>query len=120
MRLNLLTRRLHRWGAVVIGLPVVLVISTGLLLQVKKQVPWVQPAEQRTDATEPAVQWGYVLAAARGIPEAGVRSWSDIDREDVRPSKGILKVGTTARWELQLRIDDGTVLQTEYRRSDLI
>jgi CubicO group peptidase (beta-lactamase class C family) len=120
MRLNILTRRLHRWGAVAIGLPIVLVISTGLLLQVKKQVPWVQPAEQRTDAIEPAVPWGYVLAAARGIPEAGVESWADIERVDVRPSKGILKVVTTSRWELQLRIDDGTVLQTEYRRSDLI
>ncbi len=120
MRLNILTRRLHRWGAVAIGLPIVLVISTGLLLQVKKQVPWVQPAEQRTDATAPAVQWGYVLAAARGIPEAGVETWADIERVDVRPAKGILKVVTTSRWELQLRIDDGRVLQTEYRRSDLI
>ena len=120
MRLNILTRRLHRWGAVAVGLPIVLVICTGLLLQVKKQVPWVQPSEQRTDATEPAVQWGYVLAAARGIPGAGVKSWADIERVDVRPAKGILKVVTKSRWELQLRIDDGAVLQTEYRRSDLI
>lgn len=120
MRLNILTRRLHRWGAIAIGLPIVLVICTGLLLQTKKQLPWVQPAEQRTDATVPAVEWGYVLAAARGIPEAGVESWADIDRVDVRPGKGLLKVVTNSRWEVQLRLDDGTVLQTAYRRSDLI
>jgi hypothetical protein len=54
------------------------------------------------------------------MPEAGVTGWEDIDRLDVRPGKGILKVITTSRWEAQLALADGAVLQVAYRRSDLI
>ncbi len=120
MRLSILSRRFHRWGAIAVGLPLILVIGSGILLQVKKQVPWVQPAEQRTTESIPAVDWPLMLAAAKGIPEAGVTSWDDIDRVDVRPGKGLLKVITKSRWEVQLALADGRVLQVEYRRSDLI
>ena len=37
-------RKTHRWGAVLVAVPFLLVLVSGLLLQVKKQVPWVQPA----------------------------------------------------------------------------
>jgi hypothetical protein len=97
-----------------------LVIASGILLQVKKQVPWVQPSEIRTEVSVPAMSWDVILAAAKAMPEAGVRSWDDIDRLDVRPGKGILKVITKSRWEAQLALADGAVLQVAYRRSDLI
>jgi uncharacterized iron-regulated membrane protein len=120
MSFSFLTRRIHRWGAIAVGLPLMLVIGSGLLLQVKKQFPWVQPAEQRTAVPTPNVPWDVILAAAKAMPEAGVTGWEDIDRLDVRPSKGILKVITTSRWEAQLALADGAVLQVAYRRSDLI
>ncbi len=120
MRLSKLSRKLHRWGAIAIGLPLVSVLASGILLQVKKQVPWVQPHEQRTEQSTPAVDWGLILAAAKGIPGAGVEQWSDIDRVDVRPGKGILKVVTNSRWEVQIALATGEILQVAYRRSDLI
>jgi len=120
MRLSILSRRLHRWGALLTALPLLLVIGTGLLLQVKKQVRWVQPTEQRTAVETPAIGWDLILSAAQTMPEAGVTGWGDIDRVDVRPSKGILKVITKSRWEAQLALADGALLQTAYRRSDLI
>jgi uncharacterized iron-regulated membrane protein len=120
MSFSFLTRRIHRWGAIAVGLPLMLVIGSGLLLQVKKQFPWVQPAEQRTTVPTPSVPWDVILAAAKAMPEAGVNGWEDIDRLDVRPGKGILKVITTSRWEAQLALADGAVLQVAYRRSDLI
>jgi CubicO group peptidase (beta-lactamase class C family) len=120
MRLSILSRRLHRWGAVAVGLPFLVVIASGILLQVKKQVPWVQPVEQRTEQRTPLVDFATVLAAAQAVPEAGITSWDDVDRVDVRPSKGLLKVIAKSRWELQLSLDDGRVLQAAYRRSDLI
>lgn len=120
MRLAFLSRRLHRWGALAIALPFLVVVSSGLLLQVKKQVPWVQPREHKTPVVTPAVGWDVILAAAQAMPEAGVTGWHDIDRVDVRPGKGILKVVTHSRWEAQLALADGAVLQVAYRRSDLI
>ncbi len=120
MRLSILSRRLHRWGSVAVFLPLLCVVASGLLLQVKKQVPWVQPVEQRTPVSVPQVGWDVILAAARAMPAAGVQGWEDIERVDVRPSKGIMKVITHSRWEAQLALADGAVLQTAYRRSDLI
>ena len=117
---SVLSRKLHRWGAVAIAVPVAIVIGTGLLLQVKKQVPWVQPPERRGSAEVPTVSMQQLLDAARGVPQAGVRDWRDVDRVDVRPGKGIAKVTAHSRWEVQVDLATGAVLQSAYRRSDLI
>ena len=113
-------RRLHRWGAIAVALPFLCVIVTGLLLQLKKQIPWVQPAEQRGTEAAITLSLPTILQIASTVPHAGISEWAHVDRIDVRPSKGILKVVGTSRWELQLDLGTGQVLQTAYRRSDLI
>lgn len=118
--IRVLSRSLHRWGAIAVALPFLVVIVSGLLLQLKKQLPWVQPPERRGSAAVPAVPFDRLLAAAQGVPAARVRSWADIDRVDVRPGKGIAKITSTSRWELQVDLGTGAVLQSAYRRSDLI
>jgi uncharacterized iron-regulated membrane protein len=112
-------RKLHRWGALAVALPFLVVIGTGILLQLKKQFDWVQPPEHR-GAGAPAVSLPDVLARASAVPQAGVRTWADVDRVDVRPEKGLIKVMTRTRWEVQLDASTGAVLQVAYRRSDLI
>ncbi len=113
-------RKLHRWGSIAVALPFVIVLCTGLLLQLKKQFTWVQPAEQKTAVRVPTVTMEQILATAQSVPEAKVSSWTDIDRLDVRPGKGIVKVATVGHWELQLDLATGAVLQSAYRRSDVI
>jgi len=54
------------------------------------------------------------------VPEAEIESWKDIDRLDVRPSKGMMKVRAANGWEIQLDSKSGEVLQVAYRRTDLI
>jgi uncharacterized iron-regulated membrane protein len=117
---RLWNRKLHRWGAIAVAVPFLIVITTGLVLQVKKQVPWVQPVEQKGTPGAPAVSMDALLAAARSVPEAGVDDWADIDRIDVRPSKGLIKIIANSRWEVQVDGASGAVLQTAYRRSDLM
>ena len=120
--LNWLTRKLHRWGALLCAIPLLLVIGSGLLLQVKKQFPWVQPpttAGAVSNAT-PQQSWADVLRIAGSVEEAQIDAWSDIDRLDVRPGKGIVKVRSNNRWELQIDLQSGKVLSSTYRRSDLI
>jgi hypothetical protein len=39
MKLHSFNRKVHYWGAIIIALPVLIIISTGLLLQMKKQFP---------------------------------------------------------------------------------
>lgn len=116
-------RRLHRWGSAAVALPFLVVLVTGVLLQLKKQLAWVQPPERRgapAAVDAPQVSFDAMLAAVRAVPEAGVRSWADVDRVDVRPSRGMAKVTSRTRWEVQLDLGTGRVLQTAYRRSDLI
>lgn len=113
-------RKLHRWGAIASALPFLVVIATGLLLQLKKQLPWVQPPEQRTEHSVPTLTMPQILAAAQSVPQAQVTSWDDIERLDVRPSKGIVKVLASNHWEVQVDLGTGAVLQSAYRRSDLI
>ena len=61
-----------------------------------------------------------ILQAARGVPEAKVATWDDIDRLDVRPGKGIFKVQAKSSWEVQVDTRTGLVPQVAVRRSDLI
>lgn len=120
MKLQVLGRRIHYWLAIAVALPALVIFGTGLLLQVKKQVPWVQPAERRGSGAAPAISFDRVLEICRGVPAAGIRSWDDVDRVDVRPARGMLKVTSRTRWEIQIDSATGAVLQSAYRRSDLI
>lgn len=113
-------RRLHRWGALLVAAPLLVIIGSGLLLQVKKHVEWIQPPERKGSGREPVVSFDRILEAARSVAEAEVRDWGDIDRVDVRPAKGMLKIQAANRWEIQVDAASGEVLQAAYRRSDLI
>lgn len=113
-------RKTHRWGAIVIALPLLLVIGTGILLQLKKEWSWVQPPSQRGKGKSPAISMEGILQAARSQPDAGIQSWNDIERIDLQPGRGMAKVQSKSRWEVQVDLQTGEVLQTAYRRSDLI
>ena len=61
-----------------------------------------------------------ILDAVRDVPDAGLTGWEDIDRLDVRPGKGIIKVRGNNDREIQLDAATGEVLQVAVRRSDFI
>ncbi|MEQ8768860.1 MAG: PepSY-associated TM helix domain-containing protein [Planctomycetota bacterium] len=113
-------RKLHRWGAILTALPVLIVIVSGLFLLLKKDVDWIQPSSATSSGGEPGISFEDILASASSAEGAGIRSWDDVDRLDVRPSKGLVKVRGKSRWEVQIDIATGDVLQVAYRRSDLI
>jgi uncharacterized iron-regulated membrane protein len=119
---RILNRRLHRWSAVAVALPFLIMLASGLLLQLKKQLDFVQPPEQRgvASASATALSLPDVLARVREIPHVGIQSWADIDRIDVRPGKNMMKVVSLTRWEVQLDLVTAEILQVAYRRSDLI
>ena len=118
--LSLWVRRAHYWGSIIIAAPLLIVISTGLLLQVKKQLSWVQPKSMRGRAGDPTLSFERILEIARATPKLSIKTWSDINRLDVRPAKGIIKIQCKNGWELQVDQGSGQVLQVAYRRSDLI
>ncbi len=113
-------RKTHYWLSIVCALPLIIVIVTGIILQLKKDSYWVQPPTMRGEGTVPNISFERVLEIAKQVEVSQVNSWSDIDRLDVRPKKGVIKVRAKNRWEIQLDHRTGEVLQVAYRRSDLI
>jgi hypothetical protein len=120
VKFNILNRKIHNWATPIIAVPLLLIIVTGILLQLKKQVSWVQPTELRGSQATPAISLPEILDAAKSVPEAEIRSWDDISRIDMRPNRGLLKVLAKNHWEIQIDTGDGRVLQSAYRRSDVI
>ena len=117
--LRVFSRKAHRVGAIVIAVPLLLVVVTGILLQLRKEIAWVQPPTQKGKGKVPTISMDAILSAARSVPEAGVNGWGDIDRVDVRPKDGIVKVQCKSTWEVQVDFQTGEVLQAAVRRHGL-
>ena len=113
-------RKIHYWGSIFCALPLLIILLTGFLLLFKKQSDWVQPPTMKGTEGAPSLLYGDLLKSLQAIPEMEVESWDDVDRLDVRPSKGVIKVRGKNRWEAQLDHQSGDVLAVAFRRSDLI
>ena len=120
MKLKILTRRVHYWVSIAVAIPLLVIISTGVLLQLKKNLAWVQPPERHGVADSPTLSLPAVLDIVRAVPEANVREWSDIPRVEYRPRRSLMKVVSSNGTEVQIDAVSGAVLQVARRRSDLI
>ena len=94
-------------------------VSSGVLLQLKKQSNWVQPNVVITSSSKPVMLQSY-LDAASSIKEANISSWDDIERIDIRPDKGIAKIKSKNNWEIQIDIETSEIYSSSFRRSDII
>jgi hypothetical protein len=61
--LNRLTRKVHYWLGAIIALPLLVVVASGILLQLKKQLTWVQPPEQKPPVKALAIGPEHMLQA---------------------------------------------------------
>ncbi|MDB4525043.1 PepSY domain-containing protein [bacterium] len=111
---------MHRWGSIIALLPITIIIFSGIVLQLKKVSPYVQPPTQSGAGTEPAIGFDRILEVVKTVPEAEIESWEDVDRLDVRPSKGVVKVRCKNRYEVQIDTETAQILHVAFRRSDLI
>ena len=88
--------------AIIALLPITIIIFSGIVLQLKKESAYIQPPTQRGAGREPAIGFERILEVARTVPEAEIESWEDVDRLDVRPGKGVVKVRCKNRYEVQI------------------
>lgn len=114
------SRQFHLWAALSVALPVVIVIISGLLLQVKKEIDWIQPPTIKGINQSPELSFDAILTRVKQVPEAQITDWNDINKLDVRPKKGVIKVQAHNHWEIQLDSVSGEVLQVAFRRSNTI
>jgi len=120
MSFNRTNRKIHKWGSLIVALPILVVIISGILLLVRKEFAYLQPPSQKGISQTPSISFERILEQVKQVEQAQVNQWSDIDRLDVRPSKGITKVRAKSQWEIQIDNETGEVLQVAYRRSDFL
>ena len=115
-------RQVHYWLSLAVFVPAGIMFAAGMFLMLKKEIEWIQPATQRGEISQqiPQASFEEMVAAARQHPKAGINSWSDIDRIDLRVDKGVAKLRANSGWEVQIDTKTGDVLHVAYRRSDLI
>lgn len=121
-------RRFRVWHRYLgLGLALFLLVSavTGLLLGWKKDADWIQPPTQRGEAKSLSA-W-LPLDRLADTATAGLyaarpdQRGNPVDRLDVRPGKGIVKVlFEQDNWEVQVDGGTGAVLSVAKRHSDWI
>ncbi len=114
IRWNRLLRQFHLWGTLVISIPIIIVITTGILQQVKNENGWLPPTI-KGEGQEPYLSFDEILEAAKQAPEAGIADWGDVSRLQVKNGQGVTKVRAKNGWEVQVDHQTGEILQVAYR-----
>ncbi|GAB1446580.1 hypothetical protein MASR2M41_23690 [Flammeovirgaceae bacterium] len=116
-------RTWHRFIGTGLGFFMLITATTGILLGLKKNVDILQPPEQKGTSTDLS-QWvsidDIVKSATYAVDSVVGRSIK-VDKLDVRPSKGIVKVlFKDGYWEVQVDGTTGKSLSVLRRHSDWI
>ncbi|MEM1321037.1 MAG: PepSY-associated TM helix domain-containing protein [Bacteroidota bacterium] len=118
-------RKFHRYLGLSLAILLVISALTGILLALKKDVDIIQPPTQKGQSKQ-LTEWQSLdqlaakatAALAQAQPE---QADNPINRLDVRPSKGIVKVlFKNQHWEVQIDGKSGEVLSIARRHSDWI
>jgi len=113
-------RKIHNWATLFVMIPLTIITITGIVLMFKPNHAWIQPPTAKGSGKTPTLFFATMLDTIKAVPGANVSSWEDIDRIDVRPNKGVAKVQLKSNLEIQVDLATGTVLQSAFRRSDII
>ncbi len=115
-------RRLHKWIAVPLFVFMFIIGLTGVLLGWKKQANLTPPTQKGASAD--ASQWlpmDSIQTIALRFAKDSLGFQDEIDRLDVRPGKGIVKVVFVNDYtEVQIDLTTGQILSTQKRWNDLI
>lgn len=122
MKTQLLLRKIHHWGSLIIMVQMGLVIIAGLMLSLKKEIDWLQPPSVNGTARAdvPVQDMQSLFDVARSVEEMALTDWAELERVDFKPGKGMVKFVSTNNWEVQIDTATGEILQVAYRRSDII
>lgn len=116
-------RSLHKWIGVVLGVFMVIMAITGLVLGWKKNVDILQPPTREGQSSNMNEWIGFQAVADNAIKameSVGIYG-AIIDRMDVRPKDGIIKVQfDQGYWEAQVDATTGGVLSLGRRHADWI
>ncbi len=116
-----LFRSLHKWAAIIVSVPIIIIIISGIFLQVRKPVDFIQPPLKFGVAKyQPTANLNTILESVKTVPEMKVRGWRDVQLLDLRPKQGTVKVRNQEDFEVQVDAKTGAVLGTGQRLNDIV
>lgn len=118
------TRSIHRLLGISLFVFFMIIAITGALLGWKKDLAWMQ-SKTVTGTSQSLSNWMSIESLTRVAQEYMVKEHPElsptVDRIDVRPRKGIVKISFTEHYHgLQIDGATGMILLDEYRRADLV
>ena len=75
MKSHILYRKAHYWGSLIIAVPALIMITTGILLLVKKVFQWIQPPSQKgmSQGAVPTQTFEQLFTRVQITPEMQVK-----------------------------------------------
>ncbi|MFK7808347.1 MAG: PepSY-associated TM helix domain-containing protein [Saprospiraceae bacterium] len=119
------SRKWHRTLGLALSFFLFISAGTGILLALKKEIPAIQPKTQKGSSKDLS-DWKSIAElsdiATEALHSTQLEQYANtVDRIDVRPSKGIVKVlFKEQQWEVQLDASTGKVYSVARRHSDWI
>lgn len=113
-------RKLHRVIGLLITIPMLITICTGLLLIMRSYIPWVQPKTIKQEIPKTWLSLESTTKLLIANPKTLVKEWSDIKYFKITPSKGVIQVRTKQGLQIQLNGETGKVLEIAPRRTTFL
>lgn len=112
----------HRRAALVAALPLLITITTGLLLLIRDDFNWIQPKALTgvSKLASPRVDHARLLSLLKARPEAAVKDWADVASVVFNPGRGIYQVRLKNDYELQFDAANATLLHSQYRATNVL
>jgi uncharacterized iron-regulated membrane protein len=112
-------RKLHRLLSWIVFAPLFVILLTGILIQYKNEIPYLQPeaipSKNRTKALEQNWSIQSLFEIAKQKHPEHVKDIEDIRAIDIRPKMGTARLRTTNHYEIQIDLAGSTILKTEPR-----
>lgn len=102
------------------ALPFSVIVVTGLIMTSRGYNTWVQPAYPEFKA-QLKLNFDDILKISQGVPEAKIKTWTDISQIDIRPTTGNIRVRSKSdNWELQINGETGEITSSAPRRQSML
>jgi hypothetical protein len=108
----------HFWIALIVMVPWLLVVGSGIVLQLRHEIPGVYPELERGISSTPVLDYQTALDVAKTIPELEVKGWSDIWRIYTYPQRGVMQIRTKLGVSAQIDAATGEILNVGARSAD--
>lgn len=102
-------RKWHRWISIIILLPFVITLITGILLLFRGNANWISPKFPETSG-ELQISFDEILRTTQAVSAMEVTSWKDVNRIQVAPAKGSIVVRSNNNYQIQIDGQSGIVV----------